>query len=60
LELDLLESGIDVEDSGQIDERLEKMKNLFNTSNLKKQLKRLEELRENMTHSVKEVFLSLE
>ena len=60
LELDLLESGIDVEDSGQIDERLEKMKNLFNTSNLKKQLKQLEELRENMTHSVKEVFLSLE
>lgn len=57
LELDLLEISID--ESDKANQRLEKMKDLFKTSHLKKQLKELEELKEKMTQSVKEVFISL-
>jgi len=60
LELDLLESGIDIDDSEKVDERLEQMRNMFKTSHLVEQLKELQDLREEMINSIKTVFLSLE
>jgi hypothetical protein len=60
LELDLLESGIDIDESEKIDERLEKMKDMFKTSHLQKQLKELENLRERMVNIAEDIFLSLE
>ena len=60
LELDLLESGIDIDDSQKIDERIENMRDMFGTSYLQEQLKELEVLRENILDSTKEIFKSLE
>jgi GTP-binding protein EngB required for normal cell division len=59
LELDLLESGIDINNSDKVDERLEKMRNIFKTSHLQKQLKTLDDLRENIINVAKEIFISI-
>jgi len=57
LELDLLEISID--ESDKANERLEKMKDLFKTSHLNKQIKELKQLKEKMLKSVEKVFISL-
>jgi len=58
LELDLLEISID--QSNKANERLEKMKDMFKTSHLNRQLRELNQLKEKMTQSIEEVFLSLQ
>ena len=57
LELDLLES--DIDNNEKIDERLEKMRNMFKTSSLKKQLKTLESLKLKIQGATKSIFNSL-
>ncbi|CAA6822292.1 MAG: Unknown protein [uncultured Sulfurovum sp.] len=59
LELDLLESGININESEKVDKRLEKMRDIFKTSHLQKQLKDLENLKDNIMNSVEGVFQSL-
>jgi len=59
LELDLLESGMDVDGSEKVDERLEKMKDFFKTSYLEKQLQELNQLREKALNAADEIFDSL-
>ena len=59
LELDLLESGIDIEQSDKVDSRLSEMKKFFTIDELQKQAKTLEELREKIIQSAKDVFVEL-
>jgi len=59
LELDLLESGINIDESQKVDDRLEKMRDMFKTSHLKKQYKNLEDIRENILNVTEEIFQSL-
>jgi GTPase SAR1 family protein len=59
LELDLLETGM-LDSDEKVDERLEKMRSLFKTSSLEKQLKELDALREKILQATKDVFLSIE
>ena len=58
LELDLLELSID--DNQKIDDRLEKMKNMFTKFHLEKQLKELENLESKIVLKTKEIFNSLD
>jgi len=60
LELDFLESGVDIEDNDKANERIENMRKLFNHDYLLKQLKSLETLEEMILQSAREVFISLE
>ena len=59
LELDFLESGVDINDTQKIDERLEKMRDMFKTSHLQGQLKDLEQVKSKMLQSSQEVFATL-
>lgn len=60
LELDFLELGVDMNETQKVDERLETMRDMFKTSYLEKQAKNLEQLREKMIQSAREVFVSLD
>ncbi len=60
LELDLLESGLEIDDSKKVDERLEKMRNMFKTSHLEKQFKNLELLKSKIFNVVNEIFILLD
>ena len=59
LELDFLESGVDIEDNEKANARMETMRKLFNHNYLKKQLKNLKTLEEVILESAREVFVSL-
>jgi len=59
LELDLLELSIDIDGSGKIDERLDKLRDMFKTSYLNNQLKDLETIRVNIKEATEEIFDSI-
>jgi len=59
LELDLLESGIDIDGNEKVDKRLEKMRDMFKTSHLKHQLKDLESIKINIISATESIFNSL-
>ena len=59
LELDLLESGIEIDNTQIIDERLDNIRELFKTSELETQLKQLENIKSKMISSAKNIFTSL-
>jgi len=59
LELDLMEAGINIEDSQKVDDRLETLRSLFTTSDLQEQLKKLEIMRNQILESVEDIFQSL-
>jgi len=60
LELDFLESGINIDGNEKVDERLEKMKDMFKTSHLNNQLKNLEVIRVNMNKATEDIFNSIQ
>lgn len=60
LELDFLESGVDIEDNEKANERIENMRKLFNHNSLKEQLKSLKLLEEMILQSARKVFSSLQ
>ena len=55
LELDLIEEGFE-DDSDKFTSRLHKLKNMFNTKELQKNKKTIEELREKLKNSIDEIF----
>ena len=56
LELDFMQDGMDIYESEKANERLEKIRDTFKTSRLKKQLKKLEDLKTKMTLSANNIF----
>ncbi|WP_294959478.1 dynamin family protein [Sulfurovum sp.] len=59
LELDFMQDGMDIYESERANERLEKIREIFDTSKLAGQLKELENLRKKIMLSVKSIFKSL-
>ena len=60
LELDFMQDGIDIYESERANDRLYEIKKMFETSELKKQLKKLKLLRDKITTAAYEIFNSIE
>lgn len=58
LELDFMQDGMDIYESERANERLEKIRNMFETGHLKKQLKNLESIQKKMTLAIDDIFKS--
>ena len=59
LELDFMQDGMDIYENERATERLEQMRSMFETSSLKKQLKKLETLKGKMLASIEDIFKSI-